>query len=130
MEIIDFVWLTGLFLASFILSTVIIRVGIPRLHATSSAPSDPPGQLPDSSSTAIFDLRATGFWIGFCETFLIFVLVYSGELSAMAIIIGAKEFVRNEKIQQNPSYYLLGTLANLVVAVLFAMIGRAIVSAS
>ena len=125
MEIIDFAWLAGLFLASFIASTVIIRVGIPRLKSTSATPTEPPGQLPDSSSTAIFDLRATGFWIGFCETF-----VYSGELSAMAIIIGAKEFVRNDKIQQNPSYYLLGTLANLVVAVLFAMIGRAIVSAS
>ena len=63
-----------------------------------------------------------------CETLLIFVLVYKDEFSALAIIIGAKEFVRKEKIQQNPSYYLLGTLINLSMAVLFSLIARAVVT--
>lgn len=56
---------------------------------------------------------------GFCETLLVFVFVYERDYGALAIIIAAKEFVRREKIQQNPSYYLLGTLINLSVALVF-----------
>lgn len=124
-------WAVVLFFVSVILSTLIIRLGIPRLN-DGSAPVDdaqfsekdkghaPP--LPESSSTNVFDFKSTGFWIGFCETFLIFVLVYANAFSALAIIIGAKQFVRSEKIQERPSYYLLGTLANLAVASLFALL--------
>ncbi len=110
---------TLLLLASFVISTLIIRLGIPRLHTSDG---EAPKALPESASTKVFDIRATGFWIGFCETFLIFLLVIAGEFSALAIIIGAKEFVRNKAIIDNPSYYLLGTLANLAVAVLFALV--------
>lgn len=116
---------------SFVLSTVIIRVGIPRLDdgrkETKSAAGEHPvlyGLLPESSSRAVFDFRSTGLWIGFCETLLIFVLVYAGAFSALAIIIGAKQFVRKEEIQERPSYYLLGTLVNLCIAVLFALAAR------
>ncbi|MEZ5895778.1 MAG: hypothetical protein R3C40_11030 [Parvularculaceae bacterium] len=109
----------GLLIASFVISTLIIRLGIPRLHTSED---ETPKPLPESVSTKVFDMRATGFWIGFCETFLIFLLVIAGEFSALAIIIGAKEFVRNKAIIDNPSYYLLGTLANLAVAVLFALV--------
>lgn len=127
--------LASLFLASFILSTLIIRRGIPMLDdgelETKSAERNHPElhglKLPESSSSAIFDLRSTGFWIGLCETFLIFVLVYGAAFSALAIIIGAKQFVRSEKIKERPSYYLLGTLANLAIAVCFALIATALV---
>ncbi len=120
------------FILSFLISTYAIRRGIPRLQSDSSpeekqsVPS-PQKPLPESSSTKIFDLKSTGFWIGLCETLLIFVLVYRGEFSALAIIIGAKEFVRKEKIQQNPSYYLLGTLINLSMAVVFVLLAKAII---
>ncbi|MEM7767092.1 MAG: hypothetical protein AAF253_06350 [Pseudomonadota bacterium] len=124
---------SGLFVASFVFSTLVIRLLIPLLddgsEGTSAARRDSGFigvPLPESSSTAVFDLRSTGFWIGFCETLLIFVLVYAGAFSALAIIIGAKQFVRNEKIKERPSYYLLGTLANLALAVLFALVSTAI----
>lgn len=127
----------GLFLAAFLVSTLVIRLGIPKLQGDvietkSTTPADPvatlleQGRLPESSSTAVFDIKSTGFWIGLCETFLIFVLVFANAFSALAIIIGAKQFVRNEKIKINPSYYLLGTLANLCIAVLFAIGARAL----
>ena len=51
-------------------------------------------------------------------------LVFAGAFNALAIIIGAKQFVRNEQIRLIPSYYLLGTLANLCIAVLFALIAK------
>ncbi|MCX6251602.1 MAG: hypothetical protein NTX61_12715 [Bacteroidetes bacterium] len=42
----------------------------------------------------------------------------------MAIIFGAKEFVRKEDIKANPAYYLLGTFINFSVAIVFVQIGR------
>ena len=133
-DLLPFSVVVGVFLASFVFSTLIIRLGIPRLSdgrlETKSKPEDHPSlhglKLPESASNAVFDLRSTGFWIGFCETFLIFVLVYAGAFNALAIIIGAKQFVRNEKIKENPSYYLLGTLVNLTVAVVSALIASSL----
>lgn len=126
------------FLAAFILSTLIIRRGIPKLQdqrieaKSARSPADPldhlieHGRLPESASNAVFDWRSTGLWIGLCEVFLIFILVFADAFSALAIIIGAKQFVRNEKIKENPSYYLLGTLANLSIAIMFALLAKVI----
>ncbi len=120
---IDYLYLVGLFLFSFIVSTLLIRLAIPKLKANGIQKKI----LPESNSSRPFDPKSTGFWIGFCETLLIFILVCKGEFSALAIVIAAKEFVRKEKLEQNPSYYLLGTLVNLSVAVLFAVIAKSIV---
>ena len=51
-----------------------------------------------------------------------FVFVSKGEFGTLAIIIGAKEFVRKEKIKENASYYLLGTFVNLSLAILFTLL--------
>lgn len=123
-------------MVAFLLATLVIRRGIPKLQ-DNGAQTKPArqagdsldhliahGRLPESASNAVFDWRSTGLWIGFCEIFLIFVLVFAGAFSALAIIIGAKQFVRNEKIKENPSYYLLGTLANLCIAVFFALLAK------
>jgi len=40
--------------------------------------------------------------------------------------MAAKEFVRREKIEKNPAYYLLGTLINLATAILFALLARSL----
>src|SRR5690606_5332371 len=64
--------------------------------------------------------KGLGFWIGFFEHLIIFVLVMNKEFSALAIIFGAKEFVRKDEIKANPAYYLLGTLINFGIALLFA----------
>ncbi len=125
MNLIDFAALIGLLVSSFILSTLMIRIGLPLLRSDVAGSSEKP--LPESNSRSIFDVRATGFWIGFCETYLIFVLVLANQMSALAIIIGAKQFVRKEKIDADPSYYLLGTLANLCIAILFALAARVFV---
>lgn len=140
LDLLPHLGLFACFGAAFLLSTFIIRRGIPKLqdnlHETKSASSlaDPIdhlieyGRLPESASNAVFDWRSTGVWIGLCEIFLIFIFVFAGAFSALAIIIGAKQFVRNEKIKENPSYYLLGTLANLCIAIFFALVARAVIS--
>ncbi len=100
--------LTVAFIISFLLSTFIIRFCILKRLT--------PG---DSSAKGS---KAVGFWIGFCETLLIFLFVTAGQYGALAIIMGAKEFVRKEKIQEDASYYLLGTLVNLTLAILAARV--------
>ncbi len=124
MQPVDGLLILAGFCFSFVISTLIVRKVIPLLN-----PDNPQLVLfPDALSNKAIDLRAAGFWIGFCETFLIFVLVLADEFGALAIIIGAKEFVRKERIEINPSYYLLGTLANLSVALLFAIFVCAMIS--
>ncbi|MEL6258170.1 MAG: hypothetical protein AAFQ67_03825 [Pseudomonadota bacterium] len=139
-DLSPFAFVFGAFLAAFVVSTIVIRAFIPTLQSrdadgASLKPDDPvaelmrSGRLPESSSNAIFDMKSTGFWIGFCETFLVFTLVFADAFSALAIIVGAKQFVRNEKIKSNPSYYLLGTLANLCIAILAAVSVKACLAA-
>ena len=113
----------SMFVVSFIMSTFLIRWGIPKLKPETKPKEAPLSEssIPDSKSP-IFDYRATGFWIGFFETLLVFTFVYKGEYGALAIIIGAKQIVRKEKIAENPSYFLLGTLINVSVALIFALI--------
>ncbi|OYW88428.1 MAG: hypothetical protein B7X53_00745 [Hyphomonas sp. 34-62-18] len=127
MNPIDIAILVGMALGSHILSTLIIRLGIPRLKS-GDIPATEGGALPESTKGRVFDLGSTGFWIGLCETLLIFILVSAQQFSALAIIIGVKQFVRSDKIQQNPSYYLLGTFCNLTIATLFALTANQIIS--
>ncbi len=111
------------FAVSFLLTTWLIRWGIPKLETDKG---DEP--LPESGATdKILNVGSVGFWIGFCETLLVFTFVYKGEYGALAIIIGAKQFVRKENIQKNPSYYLLGTLINISLALLFALWAKALI---
>ena len=138
---LQFIALLLSFLSSFVLSTWIIRACIPKLKAElvdtrTDTPGDAlhvlltDGRLPESSQAGrIFDWASTGIWIGLCETFLIFILVFADAFSALAIIIGAKQFVRKENIRLVPSYYLLGTLANLCSAIAFALIAKLLVAA-
>ena len=96
--------------SSMAVSTLAIQYGLRRLQKAEPAKES--------------ERRNLGFWIGCFETVLIFVFVFHDEFSALAIIFAAKEFVRKEKILADPGYYLLGTLANLSIAVLFALIAK------
>lgn len=127
---IDFAILLGLFLLSFVLATVAIRLGIPAIQDARREDlyEREPEVLPESSlRRRVFDFASNGFWIGFFESLLVFVFAYEREYGALAIIVAAKEFVRREKIEREPSYYLLGTFINLTVALLFAIAARVIV---
>lgn len=103
---------------SMALSTMIIKKWILPLHKPSMKKSC---SAPDNQEEEVSAAKI-GFWIGFLETLIIFSFVYAGEYGALAIIMGAKEYVRKEKIAENASYYLLGTLINLAIAVLLAQL--------
>ena len=127
---------------SFVLSTLFIGGGIPHLRREvgdedrgsrdEAAPPDgaeAQAAMHPRSGRPVFDWRSAGLWIGLCEVALVFPLVYHSEFGALAIIFGAKEYVRKREIQKNPSHYLLGTLVNLSVAVLFALLAKRLVQA-
>lgn len=111
-QIIDFALILAFFALSILISTLIIR------HLF---PAPKPKKEPYGADSKAPSFRAAGFWIGFCETILIFVFVISGQYSALAIIIGAKGFVRNDLVKENPDYYLLATLVNLCCGILSAL---------
>lgn len=64
------------------------------------------------------DFHDVGTWIGLCEYFLVVSFVLVGEYTAIALIFAAKELVRADKVREQPSYYLLGTLLNISFALL------------
>lgn len=104
------------FILSLLISTIIIDLGIVKpLMRRKSEIFARTGEINPGN-----EKRSLGFWIGFFETIVIFSFVYAGEYEALALLIGAKEYVRKEKIRENASYYLLGTLINLAVAVCLA----------
>lgn len=130
-EICDYLWDFGIytvaFFVAFLISTWIIKHGIvPRAKRVQSAASQTEAGADVKSGEVSAEDQWAGFWIGFCETLLIFLLVSAGEYGALAIILGAKEFVRKEKIKANASYYLLGTMVNFVVALLLVRLAMAL----
>lgn len=79
--------------------------------------------------SARLDSRDVGTWIGLCEHVLIVTFVLAGEYTAIGLIFAAKELVRADKVRERPSYYLLGTLLNLALAVLFGTLTRLLLAA-
>jgi hypothetical protein len=83
-----------------------------------------PGIETDLGIKQYVDFRHFGTWIGFCETFLIFIFILAKQYTAIALLFTAKVLVRADKIRDRPSYYLLGTLLNFSFAVFFAVLVR------
>ncbi len=67
------------------------------------------------------DVRDVGFWIGMCEHFLVVTFVLFHDFVAIGIVFAAKEFVRSDKVKQDPTYYLLGTMLNISMAVFWGL---------
>ena len=112
------------FVLSMIFSSLLIRLGIPWLKCATI-------KVPDQTINPAYGLTwftDIGFWIGFFETMIIFVFVMNKEFSGLALIFGAKEFVRKEEIKKDPAYYLLGTLINLGISLVIIEIALNIIS--
>ena len=99
------------------MATVLIGAGIPNLRRDE-------GDTKSDRPKRVFDWRSAGLWIGLCEVAIVFVLVLQSEYGALAVIFGAKEYVRKDRIKKDPAHYLLGTMANLAIAILFALLAR------
>jgi hypothetical protein len=62
-----------------------------------------------------------GAIIGKSENILVFLFIMSGQFSGLALIVGAKTIARLEAIKRDASYYLGGTLVNIVWSVIISM---------
>ena len=134
----DFAVYAGMAVISFLAATVLIGWGIPRLRRGDRSPrSGDEGTVGEESSSSadtvtacarpVFDWQSPGLWIGLCEILIVFPLVCHSEYAALAIIFGAKEYVQKTKIEKDPAHYLLGTLVNLSLAILFALLAMSLV---
>ncbi len=94
------------------------------------SPSPPPGAL-DGSETqahATDERRHLGSIIGKCENIIIVTLVLVRAETALALIFAAKALVRRQDIEQDPGYFLGGTLINFVWSLGIAVIARVLIA--
>jgi hypothetical protein len=111
--------ISGTFILSIFISSLAIRYGLP-LISDSHREQKPDAHLKKANKQLW--ISETGFWIGFFETLIIFVFVINKEFAGLALIFGAKEFVRRDKIITDPTYYLLGTVMNFGISLLIIQI--------
>ncbi len=81
----------------------------------SSTPTDPA----DGSGRRRFDAHSV---IGKCENLITLTFLIAGDLTGLALIFAAKSIVRAK--EENQSYYLGGTLVNLVWSIAMGMLLR------
>lgn len=69
-------------------------------------------------------LEGSGYLIGILERLLGLVLVLMGQWAALAVLVAAKSIARFEELRNRPfaEYYLVGTLASLLVAVVTGLV--------
>jgi hypothetical protein len=100
------------FLLSILTSTILIR------YIVAGLVKDPDG------AEVVKPLPSAGFWIGFFETITVFVFVAEREYTAVAILLAAKLIIGKGLAQGRPTRYLIGTLCNFSVAILFGILAR------
>lgn len=61
-----------------------------------------------------------GYLIGKCENTIIFAMVLADAFTGLALVFAAKNLVRKEEIQQNSSFFLVGTMVNFTVTLVIA----------
>lgn len=76
---------------------------------------------PDAKPAGRFDSSTV---VGKCENILTLTFVIMNEMTGLALIFAAKSLVRKDDIEQNPGFYLGGTLVNLVWGVLVGVLAR------
>src|SRR5207244_6722972 len=93
--------------------------------ASTSPKPDPVGAPPVGASARV------GSTIGVLERILIVVFVLTGTDVAIGFVVAAKTLARFRQLDDRAfaEYYLLGTLASVSVAIVTALIGRAVLSA-
>ena len=83
---------------------------------------------PDYEEGIGSEVKDTGFVIGKAENVLVYVLIFAGAYTALALIFAAKSLVRREDITSgDTTYYLAGTMVNFTYSVVLAQIVAVVV---
>jgi hypothetical protein len=70
------------------------------------------------------DRISTGLIIGKCENLIIYLLTFTGEYTALAIIFTAKSIIRKEEIEKNSMFFLAGTMINVTYSLLISLAAK------
>ena len=113
--------LAGMYLAAIESNHAIALI----LKSTNLMPS--PTDAPAASAGAEFDEPARGRVIGYLERTIVFLLVFSGNVSAIGLVLVAKGIARFQQLDDRgfAEYFLIGTLMSVLVATLVATVFRA-----
>lgn len=99
----------------------LVRGVLAHLAPAPGAAGGPEGPGGSGAAAGLDDsgLEGSGRLIGILERLLGLVLVLMGEWAALAVLLAAKSIARFEELRDRPfaEYYLVGTLASLLVAV-------------
>lgn len=66
--------------------------------------------------------RYVGKIIGRCENVLIYIFMSSGHITGLALIFSAKTLVRKKQIEDNPDFFLIGSMVNFTYSVIVALV--------
>lgn len=61
---------------------------------------------------------SVGKIIGKCENVMVITFIIANEITGLALIFAAKNIVRADKIKENASFYLAGTLVNFTASLI------------
>jgi hypothetical protein len=78
---------------------------------------------PDAGEDVV-PLPSVGFWIGFFETIPVLIFVIEREYTAVALLLAAKLLMGKMLMRGRPTHYLIGTLCNFSIAILFGILAR------
>ena len=94
---------------------------------SSSRPSGELIEAPEEPAHTTEERRRLGNVIGKCENIIVVTLILAGAETGLALIFTAKTLVRRQDIEQDPGYFLGGTLLNFVWSLIVAMLARVLI---
>ena len=114
-----------------VLAYVITLALSTRVVASFVSPPAPPSgtpATPEDQEHATEERRHLGGIIGKCENIIIVTFILAHAETGLALIFAAKALVRRQDIEQDPGYFLGGTLINFVWSLAVAMVARALIA--
>ena len=110
--------------AIVIMITVAFSGNVVRRAIAYCIPPDP-GKAPAPGDA---DRNRIGGLVGKLENILVVLFVASGAITALAIVITAKSIARKKEIEEDPGYYLVGSMSNFTFSILMGFLARALMA--
>lgn len=111
-----------------VLAYVITLALSTRVVALFVSPPAPPSGTSEDQAHATEERRRLGSIIGKCENIIIVTFILARAETGLALIFAAKALVRRHDIEQDPGYFLGGTLINFVWSLAVAMVARLLIA--
>ena len=108
--------------------TLALSTRVVTLFVSPPAPPSVTPATPEDQAHATEERRHLGSIIGKCENIIIVTFILARAETGLALIFAAKALVRRHDIEQDPGYFLGGTLINFVWSLAVAMVARLLIA--